>query len=108
MKHINELKLTRHDKAWMKIGPKYHQWTFDEVHKNLERKHGVKIDSKSLRAYLKDNSLYPFIAKGNAGVAEGVMLLFANRLKSSSNGTRRRQTSAEILMLRTKKMPARK
>ena len=59
MKSLSEINLSAHDKAWMIIGPKYHNWTFEKLCENLQKKKGVEIDPTSIKEYLKKNTVVP-------------------------------------------------
>jgi hypothetical protein len=55
MKKLEEIlpKLNAQEKAWIRIGPKYHEQTVEIVRQRLRRKTGEDVDPASIKEYLK-------------------------------------------------------
>jgi hypothetical protein len=60
MKNLREIypNLTRHQKAYILIGPRHRGWSFADVCEHIRESAGEDIDPASIREYLEDNNVF--------------------------------------------------
>jgi predicted restriction endonuclease len=72
VKRLNQIKLTAHDKAWMKIHSKKFRWSVERIRMRLQQQVGEKIDPNSIRRFLNEKELLPVsrTARGRRALIE--------------------------------------